>query len=208
MFIIDFDDTLFDTQRFKQARLEAVRLLGVSDEEFWSTYRDARNSQDGSFTYSDERHADVLALRGYDRGEVLAQLKSTSSLVHQFLYEDTFAFLEAIKEMNGPMILLSLGNPGFQELKTKGTGVHEYFDRTFMVHDTKIHVLEDLFGEVGHNGVWFINDKIEETKKVLSVFPFIKAVLKQSPRFDVSDYQQSGLPFFKTLSEIVSYVRQ
>ncbi len=207
MFIIDFDDTLFDTQRFKKARLEAVQLLGISDDEFWSTYRDARNSPDGLFTYSDERHADVLALRGFNREEVYTQLKSTTSLVHQFVFEDTFEFLEEIKESPEPMILLSLGNPGFQEIKTKGSGVHEYFDRTFMVHDTKLHVLEELFGEVSHNGVWFINDKIEETKKVLSVFPFVKAVMKQSARFLVDDYKESGLPYFSTLSEIAAYVR-
>ena len=33
MFIIDFDDTLFDTHSFKKARLEAVAKLGISDED-------------------------------------------------------------------------------------------------------------------------------------------------------------------------------
>ena len=67
MFIVDFDDTLFDTHAFKEARLLAVQRTGVSEEEFWHTYREARNSTDGLFTYSNERHAAILAARVYDR---------------------------------------------------------------------------------------------------------------------------------------------
>ena len=43
MFIIDFDDTLFDTHAFKHARLEAVKNLGVSEDLYWETYKKARN---------------------------------------------------------------------------------------------------------------------------------------------------------------------
>lgn len=207
MYIIDFDDTLFDTQRFKQARLEAVQMLGISDEEYWETYRQARNSPDGLFTYSNERHAAVLAELGYDEREVLRQLESTTgTALYDFLFSDAVYFLEELKKTGRPMILLSLGNPGFQELKTKGVGVHVFFDRLFMVHDTKSQVLEELFAAVARSGVWFINDKIEETKKLLAEFPFMKAVLKQSPRFELSAYRESGMPFFRTLAAVGEYI--
>src|SRR3989338_11189694 len=207
MFIIDFDDTLFDTQAFKQVRLLAVQVTGVSEEEFWETYRQARNSPDGLFTYSNERHARILAERGYDEQEVLAALASTTGGgLKDFLFPDAMVFLQRMKAYGEPMILLSLGNPGFQELKTKGSGVDIFFDRIFMVHDTKAHVLQELFKTVGGDAVWFINDKVEETKKLCAMFPQLEPLLKISERYERKEYAESGFPHFETLTEIGSFI--
>lgn len=207
MFIIDFDDTLFDTQAFKQARLLAVERLGVSEEEFWRTYRDARNDPDGNATYTNERHAETLALIGYDYAEVLAQLESTGGdELYRYLFSHTIDFLEGLRTHKQPMLLLSLGNPGFQEMKTKGTGVEAYFDRVFFVHDTKAHVLEDIFRTIEERDVWFVNDKIEETQKLVQQFSVLHAVLKMSERFSKKEYDESDLPHFETLREIGDYI--
>jgi hypothetical protein len=34
MFIIDLDDTLLDTQSFKQARISALAQIGVSEDQY------------------------------------------------------------------------------------------------------------------------------------------------------------------------------
>ncbi|HAZ28331.1 MAG TPA: hypothetical protein DCY48_00965 [Candidatus Magasanikbacteria bacterium] len=208
MVIIDFDDTLFDTEQFKEARLEAVEHLGVSEQEFWETYRIARNSPDGAFTYSNERHAAVLAERGYSEKEVLFVLEQTTGEhVYEFLFSDTIPFLDFLKHTRERMILLSLGNPGFQKLKTDGSGVSAYFDTVIMVHDTKRHVLRELLRAVpASDSVWFINDKVDETKQLLSLFPELRPILKQSRRFPESDYAESGLPYFETLTEIQEFL--
>ncbi|OGH65673.1 MAG: hypothetical protein A3J66_01345 [Candidatus Magasanikbacteria bacterium RIFCSPHIGHO2_02_FULL_47_14] len=209
MFIVDFDDTLFDTQALKQARLEAVQQLGVSEEEYWESYREARNSHDGLFTYSDERHAEVLGARGYSRDEVLFQLKTTTGdMLPDFLFPDTIPFLQDLKKYQQPMILLSLGNPGFQKLKTEGAGVNPYFDQIYMVHDTKRHVLEQLFARNDvDNTVWFINDKVAETKDLAQEFPGLKPILKKSDRSSDEEYRQSGFPFFETLKQVGEYLQ-
>jgi len=207
MFIIDFDDTLFDTQRFKQARLLEVERLGVSEEEFWITYRQARNSSDGLFTYSDERHAEMLSRIGYDKQEVLQMLEETSvKSISEFVFPDTFLFLKKIKSFGEPMILLSLGNPGFQELKTKGIGVHTFFDRVFIVHDTKKHVLEELFLHHTSERAWFINDKVEETLDLSAQFVQLHPLLKVAEERSIIEYKQSGLKYFSSLTDIADYV--
>ena len=71
MFIVDFDDTLFDTQAFKEARCRALKECGVSEELFWETYRQARHSPDGLSTYSNNRHAEILVERGFEKACVL-----------------------------------------------------------------------------------------------------------------------------------------
>ena len=210
MFIIDFDDTLFDTQRYKRIRLECVQRLGVSEEEYWTTYKQARNSHDGIFTYSDERHTELLALLGYNHDEVLTALQETSApeALPEFLFEDTISFLDDVKAYGDSMVLLSLGNPGYQELKTKQSGVSRYFDRTFMVHDTKKHILATLFEEVHPAEVYFINDKVAETIKLQAAFPQMRVVLKVSENIPKEAYEQSGLPYFESLSDIATYVRE
>jgi FMN phosphatase YigB (HAD superfamily) len=210
MFIIDFDDTLFDTQRYKHARLESVKKCGVSADEYWQTYREARNTPDGVFTYSDHRHAEVLALCGYDEKKMLAALDETSNptALPEFLFDDTQIFLDTLKFYGEPMVLLSLGNPSYQELKTKHSGVAPYFDRSFMVYDTKKHILEELFAEVSAKEVWFINDKVQETKELKKAFPHMRVVLKVSENIPFDEYKESELPFFYTLEDILDYVKK
>jgi len=56
--------------------------------------------------------------------------------------------------------------------------------------------------------IWFVNDKVGETKEILERFPDIKAVLKISENFEMSEYENSGLPYFKTLLEIKDHIEQ
>jgi hypothetical protein len=150
-----------------------------------------------------------LATRGYQREEVLKMLEETTGAsVRDFLFDDSIAFLKKIKALGEPMVLLSLGNPGFQELKTKGTSVEKYFDRVFIVHDTKRHVLGELFASLDEESVWFINDKIGETQKLKKAFPQLRPILKTSEIFERSEYHESGFPYFESLTEVEKYIRK
>lgn len=210
MHIFDFDDTLFNTTAFLQARLHALLQCGVSEEIFLDTYKQARTSPEGLATYSNERHAQMLVLRGFDEENILAALESTSTphVLESFINEGAIECLEHIKQMGKPMILLSLGDQNFQEVKTMGSGVHTYFDRTFMVNDTKMHVLEHLLESIHPSEVWFINDKVKETKELTSVFKDMNVVLKKSPRIDEEEYKTSGYPYFDSLEDIAHYVTE
>lgn len=208
MFIIDFDDTLFDTQAFKHARMLAVEEFGVSEEIFWKTYQEARNSTGGVFTYSDKRHAHMLSLHGFDEGNVLSAFERISGeVLSNFLIPGAIKFLDFLKNFNTPMILLSLGDPLFQEIKVKGSGIHHYFDRTFMVDVSKKYVLGELLEDRRYENVWFINDKIQETIDLMIEFPDISVVLKKSPRFSAQEYKESDFIFFEHLIDIQAYIQ-
>jgi len=208
MFIIDFDDTLFDTQSFKVARLGAVKELGVSDDVYLETYREARNSSDGLFTYSDLRHAEMISRRGFDKDEILAHLQTTTGEdLKDFLFPTTCEFLNGLKKYNETMVLLSLGDPAFQDLKVRGSCIDKHFDRMFMVDKTKEEVLNKLFEKNNPKNVWFINDKVQETLDLVKKFKGMNAVLRRSLNIDLHEYDSSGLPFFETLDEIEIYIR-
>ncbi len=206
MFVIDFDDTLFKTEKFKQARKAALLAVGVSEAIYDITYQEARNSVDGLFTYSDERHAEMLVKRRFDKQVVLEALAATTQDLKNFLDEEAESFLKILKKINEPLVLLSLGDPSFQELKVKASGVAEYFERLFMVDASKEQVMRELLSAEPLAKFWFINDKVTETKNIVETFPSVNAVLKVSPRIPLAEYEASSLPYFASLLEIAEYV--
>jgi phosphoglycolate phosphatase-like HAD superfamily hydrolase len=209
MFILDFDDTLFDTHAHKQARLAALSALGVSADMFWETYRQARNSADGLFIYSNERHAEMLSLHGFDRDRIYSALEATTSgTLDHFLFSGTIQFLDYLKSLQLPMILLSLGDPSMQELKVRASGIHDYFDRIFFVNESKADVLAELFDSVDEGAVWFVNDKPDETKALAALFPQMHIILKKSASISDEKYEHSGLPFLQSITEIKTYVQK
>lgn len=208
MFIVDFDDTLFDTQAFKEARCRALEKCGVSEDLFWQTYREARMSPEGIFTYSNSRHAEVLVEHGFEEACVLDAFDRVSNvkLMTSFLFKDTVPFLEYLRSHKRPLVLLSLGDPAAQELKVRGSGIHDYFDRVFFVDADKVAVVTELLTSVHEHEAWFINDKVRETKEIAERFPNLHMVLRQPASASAEDYVMSGLPYFKTLTEIQAYV--
>lgn len=204
MYIIDFDDTLFDTHAYKRARLEAVQAVGISEDLFWKTYADARVTPDGTFSYTDERHAALLGSHRKDEKAVCEAFAQINDRIHEFVQPDAENFLHRLKATGTSLVLLSLGDEGFQEMKTHRSGLHMFFDRVVMVDRTKKDVVAELM-KTNEDPTWFINDKVSETKEIVRLFPAVRAVLKISPKFDRMEYEESGLPFFDTLTEIADY---
>jgi phosphoglycolate phosphatase-like HAD superfamily hydrolase len=209
MFIFDFDDTLFDTQSHKVLRQKVLLDIGVSEQCFWETYFEVRKTADGFYKNSNASHARQIALRGFDEKKVLDAFNSTTTveILKSLVIEGAEDLLKYAKSLNVPMVLLSLGDASYQELKVKGVGLEKYFDRMFMVNDTKLHVMKELLSHVHENSVWLINDKIEETFEILKEFPNLKSLLRVSSCIGIEKYKESKIPYFLTLKDIQEYVR-
>lgn len=162
MFIIDFDDTLFDTHSFKK----------------------------------------ILP-------DLSADLYQESEKIKPLLFPQTVSFLEFLKQTNQPLILLSLGEADFQKTKIDITGVDKFFDLVSITQDAKEKAMAKILNDFKtEKDVWFINDKIEETKKMIQMFPHLKPILKMSPRWPEEEYKQSLMPYFSTLTLIQEYVQE
>ena len=201
MFIIDFDDTLLDTQAYKEARIAVLEKLGVARAVYEKTY------QQVYYSYTHERHAQALAERGFSYEVMLKTLNECLEKVGRFVFADAKEFLDSLKKYQQPMMLLSFGVKEIQEFKLKAVGFQNYFDRVYTTVGTKEEVLDKL-DIVERTDVWFINDKVGETLKIKENFPLLKIVLKQCPAYPEDDYRKSSLPYFKTLAEIKDYVKR
>lgn len=162
MFIIDFDDTLFDTHSFKK----------------------------------------ILP-------DLSADLYQESEKIKKLLFPETIFFLEFLKQTNQPLVLLTLGEDNFQKMKIDITGISTFFDLVCITADNKEEAVGEILNQFqNEENIWFINDKIEETKKVIQFFPHLKPVLKMSPRFSLREYEKSLMPYFSSLTLIQQYVQQ
>lgn len=161
MFVIDFDDTLFDTHALKAV------LVNKSPNDLQE-----------------------------------AELKD-------LLFSDAPAFLHYLSTAKQKLILLSFGELSFQNKKINATGIAKFFDEIIITPDSKELALGKVLEKFeSEKDVWFVNDKIEETKKIVRHFPLVSPVLKMSPQFSEEDYKKSLIPYFSTLTLIQQYVQQ
>lgn len=157
MFIIDFDDTLFDTHALKKIIAKSPHAV-------------------------DEKELEAL------------------------LFPDAFIFLQYLKTKNEKLVLLSFGEFAFQNKKIGAAGIAHLFDEIIITPDAKELAVEKILRSApGKEDVWFINDKIEETQTIVRQFPYLKPLLKMSPRFSEEDYKLSLMPYFSTLTQMQQY---
>lgn len=205
MFVIDFDDTLFDSQSWKKERSRLLEALGVSAELFKKTYLLARTNENGEVTYCTKRHAAILGEYGFAVEQVEKAFAQSEKILKDFLFPEAVEFLEKLRARGQPLILLSLGDAEFQYQKVKATGIEHFFDRIFMVNKTKKEILVEL-RTVVRDQIWFINDKISETAEAVRDMVGIKPILKVSSVFSEAEYVASGWPYFSNLREIYDHI--
>jgi len=207
MFILDFDDTLFDTAKFDAQRAKAVQDIGVTEELFYKTKEIAETNEQGLGNYSDIRHAEVLSDFGYSKDIVFYLLRDVTKKLPSFLLSNTLDFLRLIRHFGKSMILLTWGNPQFQELKVRGSGIAHFFDAMYFVNDSKSYMVKKIVDDRDPQTVWFINDKVKETLEVIRKVP-VNIILRKSPRISEEEYIVSDLPYFENLMDIYTYIDQ
>lgn len=201
MFIVDFDDVLLDIMAYKESRILALEKAGVSREAYNETYKQTY------YNYTHEAHALALVQYGFSDDTVLNILNECLQSVGQFIFSDTHEFLDFLKSYNSPMILLTIGVSEIQEFKVDATNIRKYFDKIITTVEPKEKTILKFNSEINNNS-WFFEDKVKETLAVHRAFPELNIVLKQGAHIPEIEYEQSGLPHFKTLEEIKNYVRE
>lgn len=205
--IIDFDDTLFNTQLLKEDIASVFQEFGVGPQIFWESYKEARDNQAGKTLYTFERQLQILN-KDYIFVDIDRAKQRLSALFDQpahYVFSEASAFLSELKNRGADLILLSLGEENFQFKKLEKSGLAPFFSKIFLVNDSKLNVLPQILTTPG-SATFLINDKVKETKEIFKFFPALRPILKTRKDVPISEYQHSGLPYFNTLTEILTYL--
>lgn len=204
--ILDFDNTLFDTDGFKRALSGALVELGVSRETFWQLYPRVLDHGGERLGYSVERHAKLLheLLPDVDPYRATVLLDRVVDRSAEFLFPDAKDFLSRMISLNVPLRLLSRGDEWFQRRKIAASGldrlVHE-IDVGPEAKTVRIAKLPEVEGRTV-----FVNDHLEETREVMRSRPDWMPILKRRLDIPPEKYVSVGMLNFGSLTEIRDYL--
>lgn len=119
------------------------------------------------------------------------------------LFPDARDFLMRMKSAGFFIVLLSRGEVDFQQSKFVVCGIDALVDQIIVGPEPK----PELAARVPPVGaVFFINDKIDETRDVIAQFSVFQPILKRRPDVPADQYRLLHIPSFDTLTEIVDYI--
>ena len=145
-FLLDFDHTLFDTDRFFWVDVRAAFARFKIDSEVWEQSY-ARVWPQG---YSLEKHLKHLSRRGkVDRSVTAAVervLQESFADLRPYLFPDVKPFLERLQAEKIPCFLLSFGDASWQAYKVRGAGIDNFFQEVFYTpgEQGKVEVVEEV----------------------------------------------------------------
>lgn len=112
--IFDFDYTLFDTLRFKEAIREEFKKHGVSYELFEQTREKSKN---GQRDWKPKIQFEILKAQGIKNISIIQEgFEKIVASAQNFLYEDAMPFLEKARESHS-FFLITYGEDEFQNAK-------------------------------------------------------------------------------------------
>jgi FMN phosphatase YigB (HAD superfamily) len=206
MFIIDLDSTLYKSHNLGAHCKKVFLSFGIDSDVFESSSHRAVHGANGDyFDYSFENHIDLLSQMGHvlPKEELLKKLNEIFEENH--VMDDAFFFLESLKKTNKKLLLLTAGNKDFQYKKIENAQIEKYFDEIVVVHGQKEKFIEENVQKEGK--IFFINDNLKENKKVKECHPDVVVLTKRNARKNTEEeWEQSGIPHFETLTEILNYI--
>ncbi len=129
---IDFDDTLFDRERFIQEYFE--RISEITGAPFDSV--DEAYHADGVYVKGyegPEKHLEKLTeTYSFDLDAVLSKVQKFLSDTSSYIFPEAQNFLSRLSNKY-TLILITVGNPTFQGQKINGSGIVPFFESIKLV---------------------------------------------------------------------------
>jgi FMN phosphatase YigB (HAD superfamily) len=160
--IFDFDDTLFDTKKFKKDIFGELISLGIKENIIKKTYKECRND------YCLLKHIKALKKHNLQIPNLIHKKISNLSL-KSYLFPKVAKDLKKLSKENY-LILLTKGDKGFQNTKINSSNISKYFEE---IHITKKNKEEFLKDKKYPHPIYFINDKKSENRIIKKMFPKI-----------------------------------
>lgn len=154
-YYIDFDNTLFNTEKFYNDLLKIVKKYNINRNDIELYYKNNDNRLFNPIIIINNLIKDEKQNK-----EMQKEIKKFFRDLSIYLYDDTLNFLEVIKK-NNELILLTYGDFDYQSLKVNNAGIKDYFDKIIITNKNK----GDL--DLDYKNSVFIDDNKEQIEGLL-----------------------------------------
>lgn len=170
--VLDFDHTLFDTEKFKQALQDRMAMFGVTVDQFNYNYRIVKE-QAGYYNYRE--HLRLLSqAEELDENDLLLSFTEIINTASEYLFSDTLNFLDKLKAITGSeLYLLTFGQDEFQQAKVEASGLKKYFKEIVDTVESKL-LYFDQKAEL-HDAI-FIDNRGKTIDQIKSKYPKVTAI--------------------------------
>ena len=202
---VDLDDTIYNTHQLRKDIYKIFKPLGISQKEFWCTYRCAeRGGSDGYFHYTFGKQINEVRRVGYPaKSSLRPRLEKLIDKDYKLVGADQLLIF--LKSICGQVNLLTAGTVSMQARKIKAIKVRPLFDRVIQVAGGKEKVLRPYV--LKKKRVLFINDKLSENLAVKSKCPSVEVItVYNRERHTLRELMASRLPWFKKYHQIKKYL--
>lgn len=174
--VLDFDSTLFDTDKFFNVDMRAAFACFGLDAAAWEE-TSARAIERG---YTLARHCEEAARYSSEHAipflenEARKVLRREFSSLKQYVYDDVTERLKQFLSRGCKLVLVSFGAPSWQRYKVRASGLERYFNvmKFTRAHGTKVDVIESICDV--HTRVVFVDDRGPELDSVLDRLPYVE----------------------------------
>lgn len=169
---IDFDDTLFDGQKFKKDLFQIFYDLGFSEKEIKDSY-DAVYDKENNGYAGVEAQLQYLdkSVKKFDLPAALQKAWNLLKNLEGYLFLETISFLNRIDRDKYDVQILTVGGKDFQRTKVRNSGIEEIVgeDNCHYTVDGKHLALSNLVKDDEH--FILLEDKDGTIKEVNEKYP-------------------------------------
>ena len=179
--LIDFDDVLFDTKRFKDDVIGLFLRNGIAKDVFDKYYHNPKRNKSLK-TYDPWRQLEMIRTgESFDIGKIKKELEAFMGDTGNYLFKDSLGFMETFDKAD--IRIVSYGEENFQARKIAGCGAGSRCDRVFITEELKSEIIGKILedGDFKDDKIFFIEDRIEQIEDVKSRFPFVKTIFMRRP---------------------------
>lgn len=189
--LIDFDDTLFHTDRFKDDLIKLFEKCGVSEADFNQYYYDySPNKNEGLKikTYFVDKHIKRLGEElNINQEKLKSNVEKFFSDTSSYVFPDVISFLKEFDKND--LYIISFGGKELLRLKIGNSGLANYVKEVILTERLKEFVVGDLIKRKkwsDNDAIFFLDDRIEQLESIKSLNVKIKTILikRSEGRYD------------------------
>jgi len=204
---VDFDDSLFNTKKFRDQLINIFLQNGVTRKDFFATYYDyPEKTSRGLKKYDPEKQIDILSKkRVLNKKKLKYELRRLIEDSSKFTFDDAKIFLNGFRKNN--LFLISFAKTKFQCDKIKYSGLTNYFSKVIVSDRTKAEEIVKVVGDK-NTQIFFIDDRPDQIMPLKDFFPTSITFLLKRKEGRYNDKKTKAVDFeIKNLKEAKQIIK-